>query len=109
MAAEGRGREALPPAVRAQDPEAMAELLAEQWLDILLGGEPPDAILEAASLRPGDLRLAAAAALLLADQYLLPTFTPAGEPPYVQYVFRGLLLIVALAVLVPRMMRRKDS
>jgi len=50
-----------------------------------------------------------AGALLLADQYLLPTFTPAGEPPYVQYVFRALLLIVLVAVVLPRLMRRKAA
>ncbi|HEU4456679.1 MAG TPA: MFS transporter [Longimicrobium sp.] len=49
-----------------------------------------------------------AGALLLADLYLLPTFTPAGEPPYVQYGFRALLLIVALAVVLPRLIRRKE-
>jgi hypothetical protein len=46
------------------------------------------------------------AALFLADRYLLSTFTPAGEPPYVQYGFRGLLLVVALAVILPRLKRR---
>jgi hypothetical protein len=47
-----------------------------------------------------------AGALLLADQYLLPTFTPKGEPPYVQYGFRVLLLIAAAAVLIPRLGKR---
>jgi MFS family permease len=50
-----------------------------------------------------------AGALLLADLYLLPTFTPEGEPPYVQYGFRVLLLIVAAAVAIPRLMRRKEA
>ncbi|MBW3570552.1 MAG: MFS transporter [Gemmatimonadetes bacterium] len=49
-----------------------------------------------------------AGALFLADRYLLPTFTPAGEPPYVQYGFRVLLLIVALAVVLPRLGRRSE-
>ncbi|HLM69664.1 MAG TPA: MFS transporter, partial [Longimicrobium sp.] len=50
-----------------------------------------------------------AGALLLADQYLLPTFTPAGEPPYVQYGFRILLLIVAIAVVVPRLGKKQTA
>jgi MFS family permease len=50
-----------------------------------------------------------AGALLLADQYLLPTFTPAGEPPYVQYGFRILLLIVAVAVVVPRLGKKRAA
>ncbi|HEX2079414.1 MAG TPA: MFS transporter [Longimicrobium sp.] len=60
-------------------------------------------------VRPGVLGLLialTAGALVLADRYLLPTFTPAGEPPYVQYVFRGLMLIVLLAVILPRLGRR---
>jgi MFS family permease len=50
-----------------------------------------------------------AGALFLADWYLLPTFTPAGEPPYVQYVFRALMLIVLVAVVLPRVMRRGEE
>ena len=50
-----------------------------------------------------------AGALLLADQYLLPTFTPAGEPPYVQYAFRVLLAIVLVAVVLPRLVRRRGA
>jgi MFS family permease len=50
-----------------------------------------------------------AGALLLADLYLLPTFTPEGQPPYVQYGFRALLLVVAVAVLLPRLLRRRGA
>jgi MFS family permease len=46
-------------------------------------------------------------ALLMADLFLLPTFTPEGQPPYVQYVFRGLVVIVIAASLLPRMLRRR--
>jgi MFS family permease len=49
------------------------------------------------------------AALLLADRYLLSTFTPEGEPPYVQYGFRGLLLVVALAVVLPRLGGKRSA
>jgi len=38
------------------------------------------------------------AALVLADQFLLPTVTPAGEPPYVQMAFRILALVIVLVV-----------
>ncbi|MBB4637739.1 MFS transporter [Longimicrobium terrae] len=55
------------------------------------------------------LTVLTAVALLLADQYLLPTFTPAGEPPYVQYVFRALVVIVIAAALVPRMLRGRGT
>jgi MFS family permease len=50
-----------------------------------------------------------AAALFLADRYRLPTYPPHGEPPYVQYGFRGLLLVVALAVILPRLGRRRSA
>lgn len=50
-----------------------------------------------------------AAALLMADLYLLPTFTPDGQPPYVQYGFRLLLAIVLLAVVLPRMGRKRGA
>jgi MFS family permease len=43
-----------------------------------------------------------AAALLLADRYLLPTFTPADGPPYVQYVFRVLVVVVIASALLVR-------
>ncbi|HEY7767685.1 MFS transporter [Longimicrobium sp.] len=46
-------------------------------------------------------------ALLMADLFLLPTFTPEGQPPYVQYVFRGLVVIVITASLLPRMLRNR--
>jgi MFS family permease len=48
-----------------------------------------------------------AGALLMADLYLLPRFTAEGEPPYVQYGFRALLLAVAVAVILPRLLRRR--
>ena len=48
-------------------------------------------------------------ALLLADLYLLPTFTPEGEPPYVQWAFRVLVLVVLAVVLLPRFLRRRRA
>jgi LuxR family transcriptional regulator, maltose regulon positive regulatory protein len=62
LAANGLGREALPHALDAGDPAAVTELLADQWLDLLLGGQAPDAVLAAARLRPADRRLSVAAA-----------------------------------------------
>jgi len=62
LSANGLGREALPHALRADDPETMADLMSEQWLDLLLGGVAPEALLAAARLRRGDRRLAVAAA-----------------------------------------------
>ncbi|HEX6037260.1 MFS transporter [Longimicrobium sp.] len=50
-----------------------------------------------------------AGALLMADLYLLPTFTPAGQPPYVQYGFRLLLAVVLLAVVLPRLGRKREA
>ena len=66
----------------------------------------------AVSARPNPLILGllialTAAALLLADLYLLPTFTPPDQPPYVQYGFRLLLLGVAAAIVLPRLVRRR--
>jgi LuxR family transcriptional regulator, maltose regulon positive regulatory protein len=62
LAAHDLGREALPHALAAGEPRAMAGLLADQWLDLLLGGQAPDAVIAAARMRPGDRRLAVAAA-----------------------------------------------
>jgi LuxR family transcriptional regulator, maltose regulon positive regulatory protein len=62
LSAHGLGREALPHALRADDAEAMGDLLSDQWLDLLLGGAAPDALLAAAALRADDRRLAVAAA-----------------------------------------------
>jgi MFS family permease len=44
-------------------------------------------------------------ALVLADRFLLPSFTPAGSPPYVQYVFRGLVVLVVAGSLLARRRR----
>ena len=62
LARSGLGREALPHALLAHDAPAMADLLSEQWLDLLLGGVAPQAVLAAARLRTDDRRLAVAAA-----------------------------------------------
>jgi LuxR family maltose regulon positive regulatory protein len=62
LSAHGLGREALPHALRADDPPTMADLMSDQWLDLLLGGVAPEALLTAARLRKGDRRLAVAAA-----------------------------------------------
>jgi LuxR family maltose regulon positive regulatory protein len=62
LSANGLGREALTHALQADDPPAMADLLSDQWLDLLLGGVAPDALLDAARLRPDDRRLAVVAA-----------------------------------------------
>jgi len=62
LSAHGLGREALPHALRADDPATMAALMSNQWLDLLLGGVAPEALLAAARLRKGDRRLAVAAA-----------------------------------------------
>jgi LuxR family maltose regulon positive regulatory protein len=62
LSANGLGREALPHALLADDPPAMADLLSDQWLDLLLGGGAPDALLAASRLRVDDRRLAVAAA-----------------------------------------------
>lgn len=62
LSAHGLGREALPHALHAEDPPRTADLLSDQWLDLLLGGVAPDALIAAARLRAGDRRLAVAAA-----------------------------------------------
>jgi LuxR family maltose regulon positive regulatory protein len=62
LSAHGLGREAVPHALRADDPPKVADLLSDQWLDLLLGGVAPDALLAAARLRVDDRRLAVAAA-----------------------------------------------
>ncbi len=54
----------------------------------------------------GLLTALTAGALLMADLYLLPGFTE-GQPPYVQYGFRVLLAIVLLAVVLPRLGRKR--
>jgi LuxR family maltose regulon positive regulatory protein len=62
LSANGLGREALPHALRADDPPGMGDLLSEQWLDLLLGGVEAETLVAAARLRAGDRRLAVAAA-----------------------------------------------
>src|SRR4051794_3735271 len=62
LAGGGLGREALPHALGAGDPAAVSDLLADHWLDLLVGGQAPEAVLAAARLRPDDRRLAVAAA-----------------------------------------------
>src|SRR3954470_3044593 len=62
LSAHGLGREAVPHALRVDDPPKVADLLSDQWLDLLLGGVAPDALLAAARLRADDRRLAVAAA-----------------------------------------------
>ena len=62
-----------------------------------------------ARANPAILALLAAltlAALVLADLFLLPTLTPPGEPPYVQWTFRVLVLCVVLGVGLMVMRRR---
>jgi MFS family permease len=53
------------------------------------------------------------AALVLADQFLLPTVTPAGQPPYVQTAFRflalAIVLVVAFVVFSGRNRRRRQA
>jgi LuxR family maltose regulon positive regulatory protein len=80
LSAHGLGREALPHALRADDPPAMGGLLSDQWLDLLLGGVEPDALLEAARLRAGDRRLAVAAAGACLE---------AGDAPRAEAVLAG--------------------
>src|SRR6185312_13380364 len=62
LAAHGHGREALPHVVEAGDMPGMVDVLADQWLDLLLGGQAPDAVVAAAQLPAADRRLAVAAA-----------------------------------------------
>jgi LuxR family transcriptional regulator, maltose regulon positive regulatory protein len=62
LAENGLGRDALAHALRSDDAPAMADLLAEQWLNLLLGGVAPRSVLDVARSRPDDPRLAAAAA-----------------------------------------------
>ena len=62
LAGHGRGREALAHVVEAGDTDGMVEILADQWLDLLLGGQAPDAVVAAAQLPAADRRLAVAAA-----------------------------------------------
>ena len=62
LAAHGHGREALPHVVEAGDMPGMVDVLAEQWLDLLLGGQAPEAVVAAAKLPAADRRLAVAAA-----------------------------------------------
>jgi LuxR family maltose regulon positive regulatory protein len=57
-----RGTEALSHAVAAGASPEMADLLAGQWLDLLLSAQPSEAVLSAAGLRPADGRLAVVAA-----------------------------------------------
>jgi LuxR family transcriptional regulator, maltose regulon positive regulatory protein len=62
LAGHGRGREALPHVVEAGETPGMVDVLAEQWLDLLLGGQAPEAVVAAARLPAADRRLAVAAA-----------------------------------------------
>jgi LuxR family transcriptional regulator, maltose regulon positive regulatory protein len=62
LAGAGLGREAIPHALAADDQSATAALLSEHWLELLLDGQSPEAILTAAGDPGGDPRLAVAAA-----------------------------------------------
>jgi LuxR family transcriptional regulator, maltose regulon positive regulatory protein len=62
LAGNGLGRGALSHALRSDDQPAMSGLLAEEWLDLLLGEGAPESVLAAARLRTDDRRLAVAAA-----------------------------------------------
>src|SRR6185436_20417345 len=62
LADHGRGREALPHVAEAGDCAGMVDVLSEQWLDLLLGGQAPEAVVAAARLPGADRRLAVAAA-----------------------------------------------
>jgi LuxR family maltose regulon positive regulatory protein len=62
LASVGLSREAIPHALAASGPHATSALLAGQWLELLLDGQAPAAVIAAAE-RPGsDARLAVAAA-----------------------------------------------
>ena len=62
LAAAGLGREAIPHALAATGPRGASALLSEHWLELLLDGQDPEAVIAAAG-RPGsDERLAVAAA-----------------------------------------------
>ncbi len=62
LAGRGLGREALAHVLQAGDVPGLADLLADGWLDLLQGGQAPETVVAAARLRPGDRRLAVAAA-----------------------------------------------
>lgn len=49
------------------------------------------------------------AALVMADLFLLPTLTPPGEPPYVQWTFRVLVLAVVAGGLLMRARHRRRA
>ena len=70
LAAHGGGREAVPHAIAAGSAGGAPGLLADHWLELVLGGPAPEAVIAAAD-RPGaDAALAVAAAsasLLLGD------------------------------------------
>jgi LuxR family maltose regulon positive regulatory protein len=62
LAAHGGGREAVPHAIAAGPAGGAARLLADHWLELMLGGPAPEAVIAAAD-RPGaDAALALAAA-----------------------------------------------
>ena len=62
LAAAGLGREAIPHALAATGPEGASALLADHWLELLLDGQDPEAVIAAAGRPGGDERLAVAAA-----------------------------------------------
>jgi LuxR family maltose regulon positive regulatory protein len=62
LAGQDLGREALPHALEAGEQPGMVDVLADQWLDLLISGQAADAVLAAARLQPRDRRLAVAAA-----------------------------------------------
>ncbi len=62
LADHQRGREAVAHVVAAGASPGMLDVLADQWLDLLLGGQAPDAVVAAAQAPAADRRLAVAAA-----------------------------------------------
>ena len=62
LAAAGLGREAMPHALAADGPGSAATLVAEHWLELLIEGTAPAAVIAAAEHGDGDARLAVSAA-----------------------------------------------
>jgi LuxR family transcriptional regulator, maltose regulon positive regulatory protein len=62
LAANGRGAEAVPHALAAGDAGGCDELLAEQWVELLAGGQDAAVVAAASDRRRHDARLAVAAA-----------------------------------------------
>ena len=71
LAGEGLGREAMPHALAAGGPPSAATLVADHWLELLLDGASPAAVIDVAERGGDDARLAvsaASAALTLGDR-----------------------------------------